>query len=167
MGWVHARNLVGLARDTGHCEVVGLVDADRDRAQRFAQEHGCSAQIFTSVRELAEADICRATMIVTPTEKHREHATELIKAGHRVLLEKPLTGSLKGDREFAAGSEIIKRVMLAFQRVSCGVAMRGSGSAGRSVGFKFYWALEDANPAPDGWATAFCRTCRFTMWTRF
>lgn len=156
MGWVHARNLVGLARDTGHCEVVGLVDADRDRAQRFAQEHGCTARIFTSVRELAEADVCRATMIVTPTERHREHATELIRAGHRVLLEKPLTGTLQGDREFAAELERDhpNALMLAFQRrfdaaISYARDLIQAGAIGRV--FKIYSALEDANPAPDGY----------------
>ena len=102
MGWVHARNIVEIARETGACELVALVDADRARLERFAAEHALKVNLFSSVQELADSDACRATLVATPTEKHREHATTLIRAGHRVLLEKPLTGTLDGDREFAA-----------------------------------------------------------------
>ena len=72
-------------------------------SERFAAEHALKAKLFSSVRELADADVCRATFVVTPTEKHREHATLLIRAGHRVLLEKAAHRELlDGDREFAA-----------------------------------------------------------------
>src|SRR5437762_5285253 len=102
IGEVHARNLLRISRETGACEVVALVDANSASVRRFAQENGCSATLFTSVKELAAAGVCSATFIATPTETHREHATTLIRAGQRVLLEKPLTGTIEGDRQFAA-----------------------------------------------------------------
>jgi hypothetical protein len=34
-------------------------------------------------------------MVVTPTEHHQAHA--ICWCGHRVLMEKPLTGTLAGD----------------------------------------------------------------------
>ena len=155
MGRVHARNLLDIAKQ-GACEVVALVDADRERMVSFAQEHGCKAQLFTSVDELAAANLCQATFIATPTGKHREHATTLIRAGHRVLLEKPLTGTLDGDRQFAAelDRDHPDALMLAFQRrfdaaLQYARELMQSGAVGRV--FKIYSALEDSNPAPDGY----------------
>jgi predicted dehydrogenase len=156
MGQVHARNLLSLARESGSCHVVALVDSDRDRLERFAQETGFTGSILTSVEALAEADLCKATFVATPTEKHREHAATLIRAGHRVLLEKPLTGTVEGDRQFAAeldGSHP-NALMLAFQRrfdeaLHYARELMQAGAVGRI--FKIYSALEDSNPAPDGY----------------
>ncbi len=156
MGDVHARNLLDLARRTGACEVVAVVDRDRRRAERFLETHGVSARLFTSVEDLAQAGLCRATVVVTPTENHREHATALIQAGHRVLLEKPLTGTIEGDRAFAAelDDRFPSAVMLGFQR-RFDDALRHARDLirGRIVGriFKIHSSLEDSNPAPNGY----------------
>jgi myo-inositol 2-dehydrogenase/D-chiro-inositol 1-dehydrogenase len=132
------------------------VDKDRARADAFAREHGCAARCFTSVDELAQSGLCRATVVATPTENHREHAAALIRAGHRVLIEKPLTGAIEGDREFSA--ELDRHwpdsLMLAFQRrfdEALGFAhgLIRAGTIGRV--FKIYSALEDSGPAPDGY----------------
>src|SRR5688572_14175980 len=118
MGQIKALNVVELARESGSCSLAALVDAVIALARRFADCHDCDVPVFASVDELAAAGVCDATVVVTPTENHREHAAILIRAGHRVLLEKPLTGTLEGDREFA--SELDTRypnsLMLAFQR---------------------------------------------------
>ena len=156
MGQVHARNLLSLARESGGCGVVALVDSDRDRLERFAQETGFTGSLLTSVEALAEADLCQATFVATPTERHREHATTLIRAGHRVLLEKPLTGIVAGDRHFAAELDRSHptALMLAFQRrfdeaLLYARELMQAGAVGRV--FKIYSALEDSNPAPDGY----------------
>jgi myo-inositol 2-dehydrogenase/D-chiro-inositol 1-dehydrogenase len=156
MGQLHALHLVELERETGACQIAALVDIDTERARRFAAEHGCKAPIFGTVAELAAAGVCNATFVVTPTDHHREHTSTLIKAGHRVLLEKPLTGTLEGDREFAAELESShpNALMLAFQRrfdPALGYAkeLMASGAIGRV--FKIYSALEDSGPAPNGY----------------
>jgi predicted dehydrogenase len=156
MGWVHARNIVEIAGETGNCEVAALVDSDRSRLESFATRYHLAARLFTSVQELADANICQATVVVTPTERHREHATTLIRAGHRVLLEKPLTGTLEGDREFAVelDRDHPTALMLAFQRrfdaaLDHARGLMQSGLIGRV--FKIYSALEDSNPAPNGY----------------
>jgi myo-inositol 2-dehydrogenase/D-chiro-inositol 1-dehydrogenase len=108
------------------------------------------------VEELASSGISQATVVVTPTDCHREHAAALLAAGQRLLLEKPLTGTLAGDREFAA--EIDRQrpdgLMLAFQRrfdapLAFARRLMDEGAIGRV--FKIYSALEDSNPAPDGY----------------
>jgi myo-inositol 2-dehydrogenase/D-chiro-inositol 1-dehydrogenase len=124
--------------------------------RRFAAEVGCRVPIFSSVEELAASGSCDAAVIVTPTENHREHAATMIAAGKRVLLEKPLTGTLESDREFAAelGRKHPHALMLAFQRrfdepLIYAKQLVESGVIGRV--FKIYSALEDSSPAPDGY----------------
>ena len=156
MGTIHALHVHELARDTQACELVALAEPDAERARRFLSEVGCEVPVYSSVNELAAAGICSAVVIVTPTEDHREHASTLIAAGCRVLLEKPLTGSLAADRSFAAelDRDHPDSLMLAFQRrfdeplQFARELMRG-GAIGRV--FKIYSALEDSNPAPNGY----------------
>jgi myo-inositol 2-dehydrogenase/D-chiro-inositol 1-dehydrogenase len=156
MGTIHALHLHELAQETGSCAIAALVDIDVERARRFAIETGSDVPIFASVEELANAGICKATVIVTPTDNHREHAATLIASGHRVLLEKPLTGTLEADRVFDA--ELDRNhpnaLMLAFQRrfdapLQYASQLINSGVIGRV--FKIYSSLEDSNPAPNGY----------------
>ncbi len=156
MGIVHALHLHELARETRDCEIAALVDADMNRSRRFSAEIGLKAPLFPSVEELAKTGICDAAVIVTPTENHREHAAIMVAAGSRVLLEKPLTGTLEGDRMFAAelDRDHPRALMLAFQRRFDGPLLYAkqlvdNGIIGRV--FKIYSALEDSHPAPDGY----------------
>ncbi len=156
MGTVHALHLHELAREGGGCELAGLADLDIDRARRFSADVCCRVPIFPSIEELAKAGVSDATVIVTPTENHRDHAAMMIAAGNRVLLEKPLTGTFETDREFAAqlDRDHPHAVMLAFQRrfdapLIYAKQLMESGVVGRV--FKIYSALEDSNPAPNGY----------------
>lgn len=156
MGSIHALHLHELARDTQSCELVALAEPDRNRARRFLSDIGKDVPVFPSVDELAKSGICNAAVVVTPTELHREHAARLISAGYRVLLEKPLTGTLEADRAFAAelDRDHPDSLMLAFQRrfdepLQYAKQLMESGAIGRV--FKIYSALEDSNPAPNGY----------------
>jgi myo-inositol 2-dehydrogenase/D-chiro-inositol 1-dehydrogenase len=156
MGAIHALHAAELSRETGTCAVAALVDADVERARRCAAGLGCEVPVFSSIDELIRAGLCNATVVVTPTDNHREHAAQLIAAGHRVLIEKPLTGALETDREFAAelDRDHPESLMLAFQRrfdapLQFAKSLMDSGAIGRV--FKIYSSLEDSNPAPDGY----------------
>jgi predicted dehydrogenase len=156
MGVIHALHVQELARETGRCELAALVDADTERARCFAAKSGSSAPVFSSLRELIDARVCSATVLVTPTDLHREHATGLIRAGHRVLMEKPLTGNIETDREFAAelDREHPDALMLGFQRrfdepMVYAKKLMDSGAIGRV--FKIYSSLEDSAPTPNGY----------------
>jgi predicted dehydrogenase len=158
MGVVHALHVHELARDTKTCELVAVADLDPNRAQAFLTDVGSSVPAFGSVDELAKARICDAVVLVTPTNNHREHAATLVKSGHRVMVEKPLTGTLEGDREFAAelDAKYPNALMLAFQRrfdapLMYAKELVDSGIIGKV--FKVYSALEDSNPAPNGYAS--------------
>jgi predicted dehydrogenase len=156
MGQIHALHVAELARETGLCELAALADLDPERARRVAQQIGCETPIFSSIEDLARAGVCNATVIVTPTEDHRAHAALMIEHGHRVMLEKPLTGTVEADREFAAALDRLhpNALMLAFQRrfdqpLQYARELAEAGAIGRI--FKIYSALEDSNPAPNGY----------------
>ncbi len=155
MGWVHATHMWRLDQ-AGLCRMAAVVDIDTDKANRFVSRSGCGAQVFGSVEELIAANVCDATMIVTPTALHRQHAEMLVRAGQRVLLEKPLTGTLAGDKEFCEqlDREYPSAVMLAFQRrfdaaLQYARELMETGTIGKV--FKIYSALEDSGPAPNGY----------------
>ncbi len=156
MGAIHALHLHELARDTQTCQLVALAEPDPGRARRFLSEIDRDVPVFPSVDALAKSGVCNAAVIVTPTDNHREHAATLISAGYRVLLEKPLTGTLDADRTFAAelDRDHPDALMLAFQRrfdqpLQYAKDLMDSGTVGRV--FKVYSALEDSNPAPNGY----------------
>lgn len=156
MGMIHALHLHELASETQTCELVALAEPNAERARRFLQETGREVPVFRSVDELAQSRICDAAVVVTPTEDHREHAARLISAGCRILLEKPLTGSIEADRSFAAELDRDYRhaLMLAFQRRFDGpLQFARELMEGGAIGkvFKIYTALEDSNPAPNGY----------------
>lgn len=157
MGMIHALHVHELAQE-GKCVLAALVDPDAARARHFATANGCDAPIFTSLEEFAAAKVADATVLVTPTDQHRATATTLIHAGQRVLLEKPLTGTLDGDVEFAAelDRDYPDALMLAFQRrfdapLAYAKELMDAGTIGRV--FKIYSSLEDSNPAPDGYVS--------------
>jgi myo-inositol 2-dehydrogenase/D-chiro-inositol 1-dehydrogenase len=156
MGSLHALHVHEYARDTGNCALVAVADHDREKARRVAANCGFDVPIYESVEQLAAARVCDAVFVVTPTDQHRDNAAALIRSGHRVLLEKPLTGTLEGDRDFAAelDREWPDALMLAFQRrfdgpLQYAKQLLAEGSIGRV--FKIYSALEDSGPAPDGY----------------
>jgi predicted dehydrogenase len=156
MGAIHALHVHELAKETGQCVLAGLADLDIARPRRFLAEVGAEVPVFRSVDELAASGVAEAAVLVTPTGGHHEHAGRLVAAGQRVLLEKPLTGTLEGDRAFAAelDRDHPDAVMLAFQRrfdapLAYAKQLMETGIIGRV--FKIYSALEDSNPAPDGY----------------
>ena len=156
MGWVHAQHLLELEREDGVCRLAAVVDKDSARLKHFASELSYTGLMFPSLEEYLAADVCRATVVAAPTAHHRTSAMALVKAGHRVMLEKPLTGTLEGDRACSAelDRDFPRALMLAFQRrfddaMRYGRELVQQGRIGRM--FKIYSALEDSGPPPHGY----------------
>jgi predicted dehydrogenase len=156
MGPIHALHVHELAQETGTCTLAALVDLDVERARQVAAEIGCAAPVFGSLEQFLKAGVADATVIVTPTDCHQHNAAALVAGGQRVLLEKPLTGTLEADREFAAtlDRDHPHALMLAFQRrfdapLQYAKQLMQSGVIGTV--FKIYSSLEDSNPAPNGY----------------
>ncbi len=98
LGAHHAR----IYSEMPEVELVGVVDADLERAQAVAERHGCLA--FSQVAAL-EGRIDAAS-VVTTTITHAVVADALLAQGVHLLLEKPMTVTLaEADALIAAADQ--------------------------------------------------------------
>jgi len=158
MGLIHALHVHELARESELCRLTCVSTTDRKAADTFLSLTGDATPVFDDIEGLAKSGLCDVTVIATNTPLHRAHSLMMIEAGQRVFLEKPLTGTLQGDREYA---ELLERehpqaLMLGFQRrfdapICFAKQLIDQGAIGRI--FKIYSSLEDSGPAPDGFAS--------------
>lgn len=102
LGHFHAQKYAAL----DDAELVGVVDANPERAQHVASSLG--TQPYTDYRELlAGIDVAS---IVVPTEHHHRVAKDCLEAGVHILLEKPVTETLAQAEELIALSDAGKLV---------------------------------------------------------
>lgn len=85
MGGNHARVLAGIKG----VELVGVVDADPDRARAVAAAHGCAVLDGLD----AVIDGCDAASVAVPSSAHASTAEPLLRAGLHCLIEKPFVTS--------------------------------------------------------------------------
>ena len=86
LGQHHVRIYAEMAK-AGDVEFVGLYDPNVERAREIADKNGVRVMVsMESVMEQAEG-----VSIVTPTVTHHELASQFLKAGRHVLVEKPIT----------------------------------------------------------------------------
>ncbi|MFG0245053.1 MAG: Gfo/Idh/MocA family oxidoreductase [Phycisphaerales bacterium JB052] len=83
MGRHHAR----VYAEMPGIELVGVVDADIERAREYADKFGCKA--FATEQELIDEGV-DAVSIAVPTTFHLKSAEPFLKAGVACLIEKPL-----------------------------------------------------------------------------
>ncbi len=94
LGRFHAQKYAALPG----VELIGVVDADAQRAREIATEVGTTA--YSDYRELLDkADI---VSIAVPTQFHYEVAKECLEAGVHILLEKPITQTVEEADELIA-----------------------------------------------------------------
>jgi predicted dehydrogenase len=104
LGRFHAQKYAALE----DVELVGVVDASRERAEEVAAEVGTAA--FTDYRPiLGKVDL---VSIVVPTQYHYAVARECLEAGCHILLEKPVTQTVEEADELI---ELAGRQGLIFQ----------------------------------------------------
>jgi predicted dehydrogenase len=96
------RNHVRVFHDLSGAEIVGVHDADPERARQVAAEFGTLA--FSDVDRLAEQ--IDAASVAVPTVQHAEIASQLLASGVDVLVEKPMAVSLdEADRLIASAKK--------------------------------------------------------------
>lgn len=97
MGRHHARTY----RKIAGAKLVGVVDADEDRAETIADEFGCKA--FPNVEALLAAHPeVGAVSVAVPTKYHALAATPLLERRIACLIEKPLAPTLAEAKDLAA-----------------------------------------------------------------
>ncbi|WP_058992971.1 Gfo/Idh/MocA family protein [Haloarcula sp. CBA1127] len=96
MGRHHARVYNELSGAT----LIGVADANADRARQIADENG--------VRACDSAELCRqadAVSIAVPTRYHAEVARQCIEAGTGMLIEKPFVTETTTGRDLIEGAD--------------------------------------------------------------
>jgi predicted dehydrogenase len=89
MGSHHAR----VYRELPDARLVGVADADAERAQQVAAERGTQAMSVSDLLETVDA-----VSVAVPTEYHFRTAKQAIEAGVDVLVEKPITDTTEKGR---------------------------------------------------------------------
>lgn len=84
------RNHVRVLHELAGAELIGLCDADPERARQIAAEFSTDA--FSDVNQLIEQ--IDAACVAAPTISHARIATQLLERGVDVLVEKPMTSTL-------------------------------------------------------------------------
>jgi myo-inositol 2-dehydrogenase/D-chiro-inositol 1-dehydrogenase len=162
IGVFHAQHVQELANEQGSSVLCAVVDDHQDTAQRVAArlQPGQSQPIraFRRIEDAIEAGLVEAAVVASRTEHHEAHARTLVNAGCRVLLEKPLAGSVERAtalaEHLAATPAGARAVMQAFQRrfdepLRLAKRLVDQGVVGRP--FKVVSVLEDPGPPPDGY----------------
>ncbi|MGH9709535.1 MAG: Gfo/Idh/MocA family oxidoreductase, partial [Candidatus Acidiferrales bacterium] len=83
------RNHVRVFHELPGAELVGIHDADPERARQIAAEFG--TQAFSDIGQLAEQ--IDAASVAVPTVLHARISSELLQRGIDVLVEKPIASS--------------------------------------------------------------------------
>jgi predicted dehydrogenase len=104
LGRFHAQKYAALSAAEAGVELVGVVDAHPETAQRVAKELGVAA--FTDYRELLGAKPGAAKVdlvsVASTTESHHAVARDCLAAGVHVLAEKPITVTVEQADELIA-----------------------------------------------------------------
>jgi len=103
LGSRHARIYSELAG----VELVGVVDSDLSRARAVADEYGTRA--LGGIEEIPSS--VEAVSVVVPTDRHFQVASELLRRGFHLLIEKPITVTVAEARELHRVAEERKVVI--------------------------------------------------------
>ena len=101
MGQHHVRVYSELARE-GEVELVGIADANFERAKELARKYGTIP--YADYRDLARENL-DAVDIAVPTSLHREVALEFINQGTSVLVEKPIADTVENAEAIIKAAE--------------------------------------------------------------
>ena len=96
----HARVLSELQKANAGVELVGVCDANPERAAEIAMEF--KTQAFTSLAQLLGKAKPNAAIVSVPTNHHLGTAKQLMEHGVDVLIEKPIAMSLAEADELIA-----------------------------------------------------------------
>ncbi|WP_461866391.1 UDP-N-acetylglucosamine 3-dehydrogenase [Thermococcus sp.] len=101
MGFHHARVYSELAKE-GKVELVGVADANLERAKGVSQKFGTIS--YGDYKELAKEKL-DAVSIAVPTSLHKQVALEFIKHGTNILVEKPIAESIESAETIIQAAE--------------------------------------------------------------
>jgi predicted dehydrogenase len=104
---VFGRHHLRVLSQSLNATLVGVVDADPERAAMAAAEHNCLT--FATLGEL-EGNV-DAAVVATPTSLHAEVGCELLESGIDVLVEKPIAADLVSARRLVDTAARRQRIL--------------------------------------------------------
>ena len=104
---VFGRHHLRVLSQSLNATLVGVVDADPERAAMAAAEHNCLT--FATLGEL-EGNV-DAAVVATPTSLHAEVGCELLESGIDVLVEKPIAADLASARRLVDTAAEHQRIL--------------------------------------------------------
>jgi predicted dehydrogenase len=104
---VFGRHHLRVLSQSLNATLVGVVDADPDRAAQAAAEHNCLT--FATLGEL-EGNV-DAAVVAVPTSRHAEVGCALLESGIDVLMEKPIAADLASARRLVDSAALHKRIL--------------------------------------------------------
>lgn len=107
VGLVHTHVHWILGRpDRGDIEIVGIVEPNRDLAERYAAQHGYSMDlVFDTLEEMLDATHPEAITVFTTIRDHRRVTEVAAARGVHVMVEKPMALDLEDARAMADAAE--------------------------------------------------------------
>ena len=142
----------GYAKNVSNATVVACCDADRDRAEEFAQQRNIPA-FYDDLEEMLRKEQPNIVHIVTPPATHASLAITAMEAGANVLVEKPMAMSVEDcDRMIEAADRYGRRICVDHNRLFDPVMLKArqlvdSGALGEVVNVE---ALQGVNPVGEG-----------------
>ena len=104
-------NLVRNFNQLPDSEVSPVCDLDKGRLE-YIQRLYPHVQVATDYRKAVESSTLDAVCIATPVMSHHRIATEALKAGKHVLIEKPMTANLQEAQELVDLAYDLNRVLM-------------------------------------------------------
>jgi len=106
MGTHHARNAAAHAE----CSVELVVDRDDARARKLAEEIGIK-RYYTSFEPALDSEV-DAIVLAIPHSLHHRYATEALRAGKHVMIEKPISLDLAEAEDMVRTARETGKVLL-------------------------------------------------------
>lgn len=100
---VMGRNHVRALRDIPDAELVGVVDADRERAEEVGRHYGIPA--YDDHLQLFREHEPVAVVVAVPTQRHHAIAMDTIKHGIHTLVEKPIATTVAEAEELVRAAD--------------------------------------------------------------
>lgn len=98
----HVHGILG-RKDRGDIEIVGFAEADRELAQRFADQYGFSMDmVYPTIEDMLDATKPDAVTAFNSIYAHLETVEKCAPRGVHVMVEKPLAVNMEHAQKMAA-----------------------------------------------------------------
>ena len=93
-------------------QVVALCDPNPGRMELAAKELGFKPKFHTSVKDMTAAEKLDAVVITSPDFCHESNAVDALDSGANVLIDKPLSTTVKGCQNIIGAAERAGKVIM-------------------------------------------------------